>query len=104
METKTNSQTLSVGVVGTGGMGTRHALDLHRAVGRARVAAIYDFDQDRARQVAEWVESIQEGRPFRGATRWDGYRTMLITGSWIESFCNGRVTPLKKPDKPTLYP
>ena len=52
METKINSQTLSVGVIGTGGMGTRHALNLHRAVGRARVAAVYDLDQDRARQVA----------------------------------------------------
>ncbi len=52
METKINSQTLSVGVIGTGGMGTRHALNLHRAVGSARVAAVYDLDQDRARQVA----------------------------------------------------
>jgi myo-inositol 2-dehydrogenase/D-chiro-inositol 1-dehydrogenase len=52
METKTNTQTLSVGVIGTGGMGTRHALNLHRAVGNARVAAVYDLDQDRARQVA----------------------------------------------------
>lgn len=52
METKTNSQTLSVGVIGTGSMGTRHALNLHRAVGNARVAAVYDLDQDRARQVA----------------------------------------------------
>src|SRR5262245_35660501 len=46
------SQTLSVGIIGAGGMGTRHALNLHRAVGSARVAAIYDLDQDRARQVA----------------------------------------------------
>ena len=52
MEIKTNSQTLSVGIIGTGSMGTRHALNLHRAVGGARVAAIYDLDQDRARQVA----------------------------------------------------
>jgi myo-inositol 2-dehydrogenase/D-chiro-inositol 1-dehydrogenase len=52
METKTNSQTLSVGVIGTGGMGTRHALNLHRVVGSARVAAVYDLDQERARQVA----------------------------------------------------
>jgi len=52
MKTKTNSQTVSVGVIGTGGMGTRHALNLHRAVGGARVAAVYDLDQDRARQVA----------------------------------------------------
>ena len=52
METKTNTQTLSVGVIGTGGMGTRHALNVHRAVGNARVSAVYDLDLDRARQVA----------------------------------------------------
>lgn len=52
MNTKTNSQTLSVGVIGTGGMGARHALNLHRAAGGARVAAVYDLDQDRAQQVA----------------------------------------------------
>ena len=52
METKTNSQNLSVGVIGTGGMGTRHALNVHRSAGNARVAAVYDLDQDRARQVA----------------------------------------------------
>jgi myo-inositol 2-dehydrogenase/D-chiro-inositol 1-dehydrogenase len=52
METKNNSQTLSVGIIGTGSMGTRHALNLHWAVGSARVAAVYDLDQERARQVA----------------------------------------------------
>src|SRR5215510_10810217 len=53
MEMKNDSQTLSVGVIGTGGMGTRHALNLYRAVGNARVAALYDLDEGRARQVAE---------------------------------------------------
>ena len=43
---------LSVGVIGTGRMGARHALNLHRFVKGARVAAIYDLDQARARQVA----------------------------------------------------
>lgn len=52
LETKTNTQTLSVGVIGTGGMGTRHALNVHRAVGDARISAVYDLDHDRARQVA----------------------------------------------------
>jgi myo-inositol 2-dehydrogenase/D-chiro-inositol 1-dehydrogenase len=43
---------LSVGVIGTGRMGARHAMNLHRFVKDARVAAIYDLDQERARQVA----------------------------------------------------
>src|ERR687886_583305 len=43
---------LAVGVIGTGAMGTRHALNLHRYVAGARVAALYDLDRDRAAQVA----------------------------------------------------
>jgi len=43
---------LSVGVIGAGGMGSRHALNLHSIVPGARVAAIYDLDQDRAGQIA----------------------------------------------------
>src|SRR5947209_5969719 len=43
---------LSVGVIGAGGMGSRHALNLHHYVKDARVAAIYDLDQLRAQQVA----------------------------------------------------
>ena len=54
-------------------------------------------------EVVEWVESIQEGRPFRGANTWDGYMTMLITGSCIESFHSGTITSLKAPHKPALY-
>lgn len=48
----TASRTLSVGVIGMGGMGTRHAVNLHRSVGMARVAAVYDVDAQRARQAA----------------------------------------------------
>ena len=54
-------------------------------------------------EIVDWVESIQKGRPFRGANTWDGYMTMLITGACIESFRSCAVTSLKVPDKPTLY-
>lgn len=43
---------IAVGVIGAGGMGTRHAHNLHGVVPGARVAGIYDLDHDRARQVA----------------------------------------------------
>ncbi len=39
-------------------MGTRHAVNIHRFVGGARVAGVYDLDQTRARQAAE-----QSGNP-----------------------------------------
>jgi len=54
-------------------------------------------------EVVEWVESIQEGRHFRGANTWDGYMTMLVTGSCIESFRSCAVKSLKVPHKPALY-
>lgn len=41
-----------IGVIGAGGMGSRHVLNLQHNVKGARVAAIYDLDQTRAQQVA----------------------------------------------------
>jgi len=46
------SEALRVGVIGTGGMGRRHALNLHQHIGDARVVAIYDLDTARADKVA----------------------------------------------------
>src|SRR5438876_11479280 len=43
---------ISVGVIGTGRMGSCHAVNVHRYVKGARMAAIYDLDQARAQQVA----------------------------------------------------
>ena len=47
-----DDSTVSVGVIGTGGMGGRHARNLHGHVAQAKVAAIMDLDLDRARSVA----------------------------------------------------
>lgn len=43
---------LRLGVIGTGGMGSRHALNIHTHVGGARLTAVTDIDTDRAQQVA----------------------------------------------------
>jgi myo-inositol 2-dehydrogenase/D-chiro-inositol 1-dehydrogenase len=48
----TSLSQLSIGIIGTGGMGTRHAVNLHRHVGGARVAAVHDLDAGRARAAA----------------------------------------------------
>jgi myo-inositol 2-dehydrogenase / D-chiro-inositol 1-dehydrogenase len=47
-----NTRSLSVGLIGAGGMGMRHAENLHRHVGAAHVVAAYDLDRGRAEQVA----------------------------------------------------
>lgn len=52
MESSTHPRPLAVGVIGTGGMGTRHAVNLHQYVRAARVAAVSDVDPARARQAA----------------------------------------------------
>jgi myo-inositol 2-dehydrogenase/D-chiro-inositol 1-dehydrogenase len=52
METKIATKTISVGVIGTGGMGTRHAVNLHRFIGGATVAGVYDLDPGRASNAA----------------------------------------------------
>lgn len=52
METKIATKTISIGVIGTGGMGTRHAVNLHRFVGGAQVTGVYDLDQSHAAQAA----------------------------------------------------
>jgi myo-inositol 2-dehydrogenase / D-chiro-inositol 1-dehydrogenase len=44
---------LAVGVIGTGGMGTRHAHNIHHHVAGARVVGVYDLDQARAAYVGE---------------------------------------------------
>lgn len=42
---------IAIGVIGTGRMGTRHALNLHQHVVGARVAGVYDLDIARATKV-----------------------------------------------------
>lgn len=44
--------TLAVGLIGAGGMGARHARNLHEQVGGAALAGVYDVDGGRAKAVA----------------------------------------------------
>jgi myo-inositol 2-dehydrogenase/D-chiro-inositol 1-dehydrogenase len=61
-----DSRRLSVGLIGLGGMGTRHALNLHHHIGAARVAAVYDPDVNRAREAAAACGAAQVfDDPFR---------------------------------------
>ncbi len=47
------SEQISVGVIGTGGMGGMHAENLHSRVPGARLAAVADLDTARAEKLAE---------------------------------------------------
>jgi len=46
-------KTISVGLIGAGGMGTRHAVNLVERVGGARVTAVYDVNREAAQRAAE---------------------------------------------------
>src|SRR5918995_2139986 len=48
-----HSEQISVGVVGTGGMGSIHAENLHSRVSGARLAAVGDVNASRAKKLAE---------------------------------------------------
>ena len=51
-ESLVNRHPVNIGIIGTGGMGTRHAMNLHTHVPAARVAAVYDWDKNKAGQAA----------------------------------------------------
>lgn len=46
-------KTISVGLIGAGGMGTRHAVNLRERMGGAWVTAVYDVNREAARCAAE---------------------------------------------------
>src|SRR5215471_20123488 len=50
---------ISIGVIGAGGMGSRHVLNVQRYVKGAHVVAVSDLDQARAKQVAEECGGVQ---------------------------------------------
>ncbi|MCX6049877.1 MAG: Gfo/Idh/MocA family oxidoreductase [Chloroflexi bacterium] len=53
------SQTIAVGVIGAGGMGGRHARNLHEKIAGAKVVAVMDADGARAQQVAAECDDAQ---------------------------------------------
>ncbi len=54
-----NERMISVGLIGAGGMGTRHAVNLVERVGGAQVAAVYDIDRERARHAARQCDAAR---------------------------------------------
>ena len=52
-------KSIAVGIIGTGGMGTRHAGNIHRLVDGAVVSAVYDTDQKNAANAAAICDGAQ---------------------------------------------
>ena len=60
-----NASSIAVGLIGVGGMGMRHAENLHRHVGAAHVVAAYDLDRGRTEQVAALCGAAVYDDPLR---------------------------------------
>jgi len=54
-------------------------------------------------ELVDWIESLQGGGPFHGATTWDGYVTMMVTAACIQSLNGSALVPVKLIEKPALY-
>ena len=50
---------IAVGIIGTGGMGTRHANNIHHLVDGAFISAIYDTDESHAAHASSICDSAQ---------------------------------------------
>jgi myo-inositol 2-dehydrogenase/D-chiro-inositol 1-dehydrogenase len=55
--TNEKQKSIAVGVIGTGGMGTRHAFNIQRLVDGAFISAVHDTDQSRADRAASLCDS-----------------------------------------------
>jgi len=54
-------------------------------------------------EAIDWIESIQNGTSFHGATAWDGYVAMVVTSACIQSLQSGKSVPVILNKKPELY-
>jgi len=54
-------------------------------------------------ELAEWIGSLVEGRPFSGASAWDGYAAMAASAAASESLLRGRPAKVELAARPELY-
>jgi len=74
------SDEISVGVIGTGGMGTRHAETLSATVSGARVAGVTDLDRSRAEKLAaDCGSDVMVFENEQALIRDDGIDVVVIT-------------------------
>ncbi|MDK2981398.1 MAG: myo-inositol 2-dehydrogenase / D-chiro-inositol 1-dehydrogenase [Chloroflexota bacterium] len=50
-----------------------------------------------------WIESLQNGTVFTGASAWDGYMAMAVTTACIESLHSGKIVPVETIEKAEMY-
>ena len=61
------------------------------------------FQEAYVAEIHDWIGSLREGRPFAGASAWDGLATAITAAACIESIATGADVPVTLPRKPALY-
>jgi myo-inositol 2-dehydrogenase/D-chiro-inositol 1-dehydrogenase len=79
---------------------TKHA---GRQMGRITDDFRRYFARSYVLEMQQWVASITEDRPFKGADAWDGYMALLTTETAAKALKQGTVCPIERIEKPTLY-
>jgi myo-inositol 2-dehydrogenase/D-chiro-inositol 1-dehydrogenase len=54
-------------------------------------------------ELAQWTRSLRSGKPFDGASAWDGAMTLLVTDACVQSLHSGQPVPLRLPARPAIY-
>jgi myo-inositol 2-dehydrogenase / D-chiro-inositol 1-dehydrogenase len=61
------------------------------------------FQDAYIRELSAWVQSVQSGQVFPGASAWDGYMTLLVTDACIQSLQSGAPVAISTPERPGFY-
>ncbi len=56
------------------------------------------FQEAYVAELIDWVASVRSGRPFAGASAWDGYMALLISDACVESFRSGLPVKVALPE------
>jgi myo-inositol 2-dehydrogenase/D-chiro-inositol 1-dehydrogenase len=54
-------------------------------------------------EVAQWIDSLQTGEPFAGASAWDGYMALRVTDACVESLQTRAPVRIEPQTRPALY-
>jgi myo-inositol 2-dehydrogenase/D-chiro-inositol 1-dehydrogenase len=61
------------------------------------------FQEAYLSELAEWIDSLREGRPFSGASAWDGYAAVAATTAAGASLMEGSPKRVELVERPAFY-
>ncbi len=61
------------------------------------------FQEAYVSELTHWVQSIQTGQTFPGATAWDGYMSLVVSDACIQSLHSGTLVAVSTPARPDFY-